>query len=214
MRIINSCIEDAKEYNKEIWLTFQDLSKAYDWIDLNMLKLAMKRIKIPELIIKLILNLFTDSKKAIIGNNRIFEKFTSIIGIDQEEVISPLLFTIYYDPLLTEINDLKYGYNMKHEWKNNVLKDEKESLQITIRSQAYMDDVTWLTHDKKTLENILSIADEFNKINNIKVNYDKFVLATNTKNRESDGSITLKVGIKQHKITPVKTDESVRILGV
>ncbi|CAB4376829.1 unnamed protein product [Rhizophagus irregularis] len=29
LKIINACIEDAKRSNNEIWLTFQDLSKAY-----------------------------------------------------------------------------------------------------------------------------------------------------------------------------------------
>ncbi|PKC54906.1 hypothetical protein RhiirA1_476465 [Rhizophagus irregularis] len=50
LRIINTCIEDAKKNNKELWLTFQDLSKAYDGVDIKMLKLALRRIKIPEMI--------------------------------------------------------------------------------------------------------------------------------------------------------------------
>ena len=77
-----------------------------------------------------------------------------------------------------------------------------------------MDDVTWITHDKKSLKQILSIADEFNKLNNIKVNYDKFALATNTKIREENNTVTLRINDKKQSITPVKTNESVRILGV
>ena len=98
--------------------------------------------------------------------------------------------------------------------ENNVMKEEKEKLNVTITSQVYMDDVTWITHDKKSLEQILSIADEFNKLNNIKVNYDKFALATNTKIREENNTVTLRINDKKQSITPVKTNESVRILGV
>ena len=115
LRIINSCIEDAKEKNREIWLTFQDLSKAYDRVDLDMLKKAMNRIKMPPIIIKLILHLFKSSKKAIIGHNCIFEKFISIIGIDQGETISPLLWTIYYDPFSPKSTIL----NMDINWNMN-----------------------------------------------------------------------------------------------
>ncbi|EXX57946.1 hypothetical protein RirG_202460 [Rhizophagus irregularis DAOM 197198w] len=66
----------------------------------------------------------------------------SIIGIDQGEVISPLLWTIYYDPLLAEINSLKMGYEIEHCFKSNVQSDQEEKLRINISSQSYMDDVT------------------------------------------------------------------------
>lgn len=73
LRIINTCIEDTKKNNKEIWLTFQDLSKAYDRVDIKMLKLALRRIKIPEILCSLIVNLFTNSKKSIIKDKGITE---------------------------------------------------------------------------------------------------------------------------------------------
>ncbi|EXX53320.1 hypothetical protein RIR_jg24174.t1 [Rhizophagus irregularis DAOM 181602=DAOM 197198] len=91
LRIINTCIEDAKKNNKELWLTFQDLSKTYDRVDIKMLKLALQRIKIPEVSICLMINLFTNSKKSVIKEKGITKQYTSIIGIDQGEVISPLL---------------------------------------------------------------------------------------------------------------------------
>ena len=47
LRIINTIIEDAKDSNRELWLLFQDLSKAYDQVNLYMLDLAMQRIRLP-----------------------------------------------------------------------------------------------------------------------------------------------------------------------
>ncbi|RGB34082.1 hypothetical protein C1646_760959 [Rhizophagus diaphanus] len=67
-----------------------DLSKAYDRVDIKMLKLAMRRIKIPEILIN--------------------------------------LMTIYYDPLLTEINSLKLGYEIKYYFKHNTQLDHEEKL--------------------------------------------------------------------------------------
>ncbi|GBC53991.2 hypothetical protein RIR_jg15967.t1 [Rhizophagus irregularis DAOM 181602=DAOM 197198] len=141
LRIINTCIEDAKKNNKELWLTFQDLSKAYD------------------------------SKKSVIKEKGIMKQYTTIIGIDQGEVISPLLWTIYYDPLLAEINSLKMGYEIEHCFKN-----------------------------------------EFNIINNIQTNYDKFEMITNKK---LDKDI-VEVNFRSSKrmVKPLTSKESVRILGV
>jgi hypothetical protein len=91
IRIINSILEDAKENNKELWVMFQDLFKAYDHVDRDMLFKAMKRIKIPDIIIKLIINLFENSRKSVIGHYGVTDFYEIIIGIDQGEVISPLL---------------------------------------------------------------------------------------------------------------------------
>ena len=44
IRIMNEIIDDAKENNKELWILFQDLSKCYDRVDINILRKAMQRI--------------------------------------------------------------------------------------------------------------------------------------------------------------------------
>ncbi|GBC51848.2 ribonuclease H-like domain-containing protein [Rhizophagus irregularis DAOM 181602=DAOM 197198] len=106
LRIINTCIEDAKKNNKELY------------------------------------------KKSVIKEKGITKQYTSIIGIDQGEVISPLLWTIYYDPLLAEINSVKMGYEIEHCFKSNVQSDQEEKLRINISSQSYMDDVTRITKNK------------------------------------------------------------------
>src|SRR3990170_849873 len=46
IRIINEIIEDAREKDNEIWILFQDLSKAYDHVNIHMLDKALKRLKI------------------------------------------------------------------------------------------------------------------------------------------------------------------------
>ncbi|CAB5374838.1 unnamed protein product [Rhizophagus irregularis] len=77
-----------------------------------------------------------------------------------------------------------------------------------------MDDVTWLTGSKYTLEKILDIADEFNKMNNIQTNYEKFAMTTNEEIQTIDREIDINFGSEIRKIKPIKAGESVRILGV
>lgn len=147
-----------------MWLTFQDLSKAYyDRVDIKMLKLALQKIKIPDVLINLMVNLFTNSKKSIIKNAGITEQYLLIIRIDQGEVISLLLWTIYYDLLLTEINSLNIGYEIEYYFKNNIQSDQIEKLKV---KQLYMDDVIWINKSKFQLEQILKIADGFNITDN------------------------------------------------
>ncbi|GBC54306.2 ribonuclease H-like domain-containing protein [Rhizophagus irregularis DAOM 181602=DAOM 197198] len=88
----------------------------------------------------------------------------------------------------------------------------KEKLKINISSQSYMNNVTWITKNKAQLEQILKIAGEFNIMNNIQTNYDKFEMITNKK---LDKDI-VEVNFRSSKrmVKPLTSKESVRILGV
>src|SRR5215216_3996983 len=91
IKIINMLLEDANENKKELWILLQDLSKAYDRVDLKFLRLALQRIKIPVKCVDLIINLFTNRKNAIFTADGLTDYYDIKIGIDQGEVISPLL---------------------------------------------------------------------------------------------------------------------------
>ena len=43
---LNAIIEDVQESNKELWIVFQDMAKAFDSIDLNPLTYALKQIRL------------------------------------------------------------------------------------------------------------------------------------------------------------------------
>ncbi|GBB99914.1 hypothetical protein RclHR1_03680009 [Rhizophagus clarus] len=56
-----SCvIKMANLHKQELWIGIQDLSKAYDGINTSLLKLALKRLHFPPLLINIIMQLFTN----------------------------------------------------------------------------------------------------------------------------------------------------------
>ncbi len=77
------------------------MSKTYVKVHLDILKLAMLRLRIPLKLVNLILSVFTDRTNAVIMKFGFSPNYNVLIGIDQSEIISPLLWTIYYNPLLT-----------------------------------------------------------------------------------------------------------------
>src|SRR5581483_4072863 len=148
LRILNEILDDAKEHNKSIFVLFQDLSKAYDRVNIFMLKHAMTRLKIPIGFINIITNLFTNRRNNIFTAVGTTDTYDVLTGIDQGEVISPLLWTIYYDPLLVEIQERckneDFGYTLEHEYRPNVLLDNTIHEKISIPIIAYMDDTTYI----------------------------------------------------------------------
>ena len=94
IRILNELIEDAKEKKSELWIVFQDMSKCYDRVNIYMLEKAMLRLKLPQNFIEIIKNLFTNRKNRIFTAHGLTDPYDVLIGIDQGEVISPLLVYI------------------------------------------------------------------------------------------------------------------------
>ena len=91
----------------------------------------------------------------------ISEYYDVKIGIDQGEVISPLLWCIYLDPLLCEVANLNKGYNIEHRWLSDLTTLSSKQLSAQVSSLAFMDDTNWIAGNQHDLESMLEIADEF-----------------------------------------------------
>ena len=80
------------------------MSKAYDSVNLDLLKLALERIQIPFQLCNIIINLLTNRTNRVITNLGLTKSYDVNNGIDQGETITPLLWRIYYDPLINKIS--------------------------------------------------------------------------------------------------------------
>ncbi|GBB99149.1 hypothetical protein RclHR1_03430010 [Rhizophagus clarus] len=213
---LHHAIEMAKKYKKEIWIGVQDLSKAYDRINISLLRLAMARLRIPQPIIELILQLFTDrTNRIILHNDNISDSYQVMQGIDQGEVVSPLLWIIYYDPLFAKINSLRELaftvelQQIKNIW--NPAADQKVSYSTTV--QSYLDDTTWVAPTLTHMKTLLEISNDFYELANIQINKDKYRLLTNNKAYVGK-EIELTLGSELTTVKINKKKEGVRILGV
>src|SRR5256884_3770569 len=161
--VVQHLIDDARQYNKELWLYLQDMSKCYDRVDLRILRLAMGRLKIPVNYINLVLNLFQNRRNFVLTDVGVTQDYDVLIGIDQGEVISPLLWCIYYDPLLKRINSLRdVGYMVKHAYHTRVNDPTTTKfMQESVPALAFMDDTMWCSDSYDNLQTILSVANSF-----------------------------------------------------
>ena len=107
IHILNNIMEDARENNKELWILLQDMSKAYDRVNRKHLWMAMRRIKLPDKFISIIENSLKNRFNRVITDVGLTQEYRMENGIDQGEIMSPLLWIIYYDPLFTKIKKIK-----------------------------------------------------------------------------------------------------------
>src|SRR5215212_729055 len=203
---LNTLMENARETNKELWILMQDMSKAYDLVNRESLIKALRRIKLPETFTTFISNSLKNRRNKIITDFGYTESFKISNGIDQGEIMSLLLWVIYYNPLFTKIEKMKETSNIGYElgYKEN---------KVSVTDLAYMDDSTWIAKKKSELETILNVADSFNEFNGIKVNKDKSqLIVINSTESIADTNITY--GYNTTKIQPLRNNTSTRFLGV
>ena len=199
IQIISHIIEMSKHLKQDLFICLQDLSKAYDRVNIKLLRLALLRLNIPLKFVDTVLELFTDRTNSILITNFISSPYELKNGIDQGEVISPLLWICYYDPMFYVINNLPNPFSIsltKIVDINN--KDLDKSIRFNCNVIGYLDDTTWFADSVESLESRLNIASNFYSMANIMVNFDKLkILSAKHKHTSSsditDGTINLTI---------------------
>lgn len=227
---IQASITAAKTLHKPLYILIQDLSKAYDRVDILLLEQALLRICIPSSVINFIINLFTNRSNQVIFSDWIGDPYDVEIGIDQGESICPLLWVIYYDPMFEAINSSFFpGINYKtqitrkcyfpklQDFDNNDIIEETLSHKVL----GYLDDTTWLAENIEDLENNLMIANNFYELANIHINKDKSFILVNRYARKSSSRIIaanppyIDINFRSKiKVPVLNRNQSTRILGV
>ena len=214
IHILHNTIEDARNNGKELWIAFQDMSKAFDSIGMTPLRYALRRIKLPPMAIDFIINLFQHRKMKIITNFGLSNELIAADGIDQGEVISPLIWRIFYDPLLCRImDDPQLGYNMNINWPID-LHGNTHIHSTRISALAFFDDTAWIGSSQLSLQQTINISNGFFNLNDININGDKSEVIAVNANRQHQDSDGIVMGTDQHTVKPVANNQLIRYLGV
>ncbi|GBC09967.1 hypothetical protein RclHR1_09240001 [Rhizophagus clarus] len=112
------------------------------------------------------------------------------IGIDQGEVISPLLWVIYIDPLLTVLKyEIVDPYILQFVSLSPFAVITIPDLKIS--NLVFMDNSTLISSTKSGIEYMLSITEEFYTLNNTSVNHQKYTLISNSLPLTTTSSLSL-----------------------
>ncbi|GET65859.1 ribonuclease H-like domain-containing protein [Rhizophagus irregularis DAOM 181602=DAOM 197198] len=187
----------------------------------NFAGLPGERIRLPASAVKFILSLFTKRTNRVLTAHGSMPAYRVRIGIDQGEVISPLLWVIYIDPLLTVLkNEMMDPYVLS---TMSLIDSPDPFPDLKINNLVFMDDSTLISSSKAGMEFMLSITEEFYQINNTSANHNKYVLITNSLPLTSNSTlspITFNLdlsflnSVPSITITPISMTTFFRFLGV
>ena len=128
---------------------FIDASKAFDKVHYGKLFNLMLKRGVPSVIVRFILTVTSGTVCA----RAQWEGHTSrschvCNGVKQGEVISPILFAVYYDELIAKLARSGYGWRIS---------------QHVVGALSYADDITLLSPSVQGLQYMVNICEEYGK---------------------------------------------------
>ncbi len=135
-----------KQNDSDVYCCLLDCSKAFDRIRHDKLLQKLLTVGLPSVIIRALMFMYTNSKICVRWKGDISDTFGATNGVKQGSVLSPILFTLCLDDLLTELENNKDGCWIGNKFYGVV---------------GYADDLKLMCPSLRGLQNMLNICKTF-----------------------------------------------------
>ena len=160
-QISNICwiIENAREFQKNIYFCFIDYVKAFDSVDNNKLWNILKEMRIPDHLTCLLRNLYAGQEATVRTGHETTDWFQIGKGVYQGCISSPCLFNLYaeYNIRNAGLDEAQAGIKMARRNINNL---------------RYADDTTLMAESEELKSLLMKVKEESEKVG-LKFNIQK-----------------------------------------
>lgn len=158
-----ACLENImlsyrKVYRRNPVVSFLDIRAAYDTVDRSILYDNCIEKKISFHVVELLRQLFDFNRASVKIKEQISSSFTMPCGLQQGSILSPLLYSIFVDKLITE---LKKGPGLQYE------KNQKANCLL------YADDIVLVARNQSEMNTLLKIAECVSRRKHFQFNLSK-----------------------------------------
>jgi hypothetical protein len=144
--VAKEVISHYTEHGSDVFCSFLDASKAFDKVHYCKLFSLLLNRQIPSLIIRVLLNIYTGQRVRVLWNGIYSECFAVSNGVKQGGIISPILFSIYFDEVLCQLQSAGVGCYIG---------------KFFVGALAYADDLTLLAPTASAMRRMLAICERF-----------------------------------------------------
>ena len=165
---IHWIIEEAREFQKNIYFSFIDYTQAFDCVDHNKLWKILTEMGIPDDLTCLLKNPYASQEATVRTGHGTTDWFKTGKEVHQGCILSPCLFNLYAEYIIqnARLDRAQAGIKIARGNNNNL---------------RYTDDTTLMAESKEELKNIMMKVKEENKKAGLKLNIQKMkVLESST----------------------------------
>ena len=134
---LRQILEQSTEWNSTIYIAFIDFERAFDSLHRDSLWRILRHYGIPQNMIYMSKILYTDVQCQVACNNHPTDSFSIKSGIKQGCILSPFLFVLAIDWLMTEIT--KHGNRDIRRTLTSILEDLDYTDDIGLLSSRHKD---------------------------------------------------------------------------
>ncbi|KAG9304070.1 hypothetical protein G9A89_005980 [Geosiphon pyriformis] len=175
---VGSVIKDALEKNREVWLVLQDMCKAYNLVGWHHLRASLWHIKICKRFVLFFGSIHENRVNRVMTDFGLSNSYVVYNGLDQGEVFLPLLWRIFYDPLLCKVKRheqfFRYRIDFRFVSRSGCI-ESGSGFSSYFVAGVFFDDTIWIGNCQTATQNILDIASGFFVLNDISINNEKTV---------------------------------------
>ena len=156
--------EKCKEQNKGLYITFVDLTKAFDTVSRKGLWQILERLGCPPKFLNMIIQLHENQQGRVRYNSDFSEPFPIDNGVKQGCVLAPTLFTIFFSMMLKqameEFNNEDAVY-IRYRTDGSLfnlrrLQAHTKTHELLVRELLFADDAALVAHSESALQRLTS----------------------------------------------------------
>jgi len=179
--VLRQLQEKCREQNKGLYVTFVDLTKAFDTVSRKGLWQILERLGCPPKFLSMVMQLHEDQRGQVRNSNDLSEPFPILNGVKQGCVLAPTLFTIFFSMMLqratADLGD-EDGIYIRYRTDGSLFKLRRlqahtKTKEQLIRELLFADGSVLAAHSETALQRVTSCFAEASQLFGLEVSLKK-----------------------------------------
>ena len=179
--VLRQLQEKCREQNKGLYVTFVDLTKAFDTVSRKGLWQILERLGCPPKFLNMIIQLHENQFGQVRLSSDLSEPFPIINGVKQGCVLAPILFSVFFSMMLKQATadlDDDDGIYIRYRTDGSLfnlrrLQAHTMTMEQLIREMLFADDAALAAHSETAIQRITSCFAEAAQLFGLEVSLKK-----------------------------------------